>query len=384
MALITKSQQLASQLREEIQAGRWAPSERLPGELEMQEQFGISRTTIRDALNTLAGEGLVVRKHGTGTYVADNNKLAFVAIAADASRLASPLGYWYRSLVESAQKRIADAGYRAVIAVGNGKTPEEFVETTNILNSIKSTNIVGVIDTSSVPFLSETLSNEGVNTVVVECAVPTSEYSIVLDYSAFTKTCVDLLKSAGYDDFAVLHYDFGTNNPHEVSDPVWREMSRLRMQAIDNDYDRWIPVSGYGYTDADDKAYEAFINWWKGPKKTNSILFFDDTVFDMASKAIIELGIKVPDDLAILTHANVGRHFHFPVKLTRVGFDAENVMKAAWDMLDKLIKKEPLYYPTINVKPTVQAGESLGEERKPGSPVEADSVHSEVGAWSRS
>ncbi len=134
--------------------------------------------------------------------------------------------------------------------------------------------------------------------------------------------------------------------------------------------------------DAEGLAYEAFIKWWNSPRRMNSIFFWDDTMFDMASKAIIELGIKVPRDLAILTHANVGRRFHFPVPLTTIGFDAAVVMGATWDMLEKLIKREPVFEATVKVQPVVSVGESLGEAREYECPVEMDAVLSGGGAWS--
>ena len=40
----------------------------LPAESELAEQFGISRMTIRRALAALEAEGLIVRRHGSGTY----------------------------------------------------------------------------------------------------------------------------------------------------------------------------------------------------------------------------------------------------------------------------------------------------------------------------
>jgi hypothetical protein len=48
----------------------------------------------------------------------------------------------------------------------------------------------------------------------------------------------------------------------------------------------------------------------------------------------------VPEELAIVTHANVGRRFHYPAPLTSVGFDPDQVASAAWDMLSKLIAGE--------------------------------------------
>src|SRR5260221_7946755 len=61
--------QLADLLRAEIQEGRRRPGSQLPTESEFQAEYGVSRTTIRTALATLAGEGLVLTRQGVGSYV---------------------------------------------------------------------------------------------------------------------------------------------------------------------------------------------------------------------------------------------------------------------------------------------------------------------------
>jgi DNA-binding GntR family transcriptional regulator len=42
---------------------------RLPGELELFEQYGVSRDTIRRAIQELVSENRLVALHGRGTYV---------------------------------------------------------------------------------------------------------------------------------------------------------------------------------------------------------------------------------------------------------------------------------------------------------------------------
>ena len=43
-------EQVASQLQELIVTGYWKKGERLPGEIELAKQFGVSRSTLREAL----------------------------------------------------------------------------------------------------------------------------------------------------------------------------------------------------------------------------------------------------------------------------------------------------------------------------------------------
>lgn len=63
--------QLENVLREKITSGTYAAGEKLPTEIELIEQFGVSRITVRQALAALAEENLIERKQGRGTYIAE-------------------------------------------------------------------------------------------------------------------------------------------------------------------------------------------------------------------------------------------------------------------------------------------------------------------------
>ena len=63
------SSQIAEQIRASILAGEFAPGEKLPPERELAEMFGVSRPSVREALNVLASSGLVMSYQGGGTVV---------------------------------------------------------------------------------------------------------------------------------------------------------------------------------------------------------------------------------------------------------------------------------------------------------------------------
>src|SRR6186713_1084325 len=62
-------QQLQRALREAIDKRLLAPDDALPAERDLAIEFDVSRITVRKAIDGLVGEGLLVRRQGSGTFV---------------------------------------------------------------------------------------------------------------------------------------------------------------------------------------------------------------------------------------------------------------------------------------------------------------------------
>ena len=60
---------LYSQLLEEIMAGRFLTGDRLPTESQLAQRFAVSRPVVREALQRLQTDGVVIARQGSGTYV---------------------------------------------------------------------------------------------------------------------------------------------------------------------------------------------------------------------------------------------------------------------------------------------------------------------------
>lgn len=62
--------QLIHLIKGQITNGNWRPGDQIPGEPELCDQYHISRTVVRQALRELEIEGLIIRRKGRGTFVA--------------------------------------------------------------------------------------------------------------------------------------------------------------------------------------------------------------------------------------------------------------------------------------------------------------------------
>ena len=73
--------QIRETLRSQLNSGDFETGQKLPAEDELAAQFGVSRMTVRRSISDLVDEGLLYRRHGAGTFVAqphverDHNRL---------------------------------------------------------------------------------------------------------------------------------------------------------------------------------------------------------------------------------------------------------------------------------------------------------------------
>lgn len=63
------SEEIVLQIRRMVEEGQLSPGDRLPAERVMAEMFGVSRTTVREGIKSLAEAGVLESRQGAGTFV---------------------------------------------------------------------------------------------------------------------------------------------------------------------------------------------------------------------------------------------------------------------------------------------------------------------------
>ena len=73
-------------LTQSLIGGEWRPGDMIPSEIELAARFKVSQGTVRKAIDSLAGENILIRRQGKGTFVATHNeegiKLRFLRLTA--------------------------------------------------------------------------------------------------------------------------------------------------------------------------------------------------------------------------------------------------------------------------------------------------------------
>jgi len=99
--------QLNDLIKEMIQGKIWKPGTKIPGELELCNSYGVSRTVVRQALRELELAGLLVRRKGKGTFIAEP-KIN--------ESLAQKLTGFYEDMVERGLKPVTQVLHHKVIS----------------------------------------------------------------------------------------------------------------------------------------------------------------------------------------------------------------------------------------------------------------------------
>jgi GntR family transcriptional regulator, transcriptional repressor for pyruvate dehydrogenase complex len=85
------SERVVAALRSQVISGVMAPGRKLPTESQLTETFGVSRTVIREAMATLAADGLVESRQGAGVFVLEHSAVAFGSLSQEIKKVSQAI-----------------------------------------------------------------------------------------------------------------------------------------------------------------------------------------------------------------------------------------------------------------------------------------------------
>ncbi len=351
--LLNKTQQLERMLRRNFSSAEWSPGARLPSEDALMELFGVSRPSMREALNTLAADGVVVRKHGSGTYLV-RRPVNRIEVFMRLENIATVAGYWYRDMLHAFQALGLEQGIQVEAVMGFGETTDKVIASLERkLSRPSGSDLVGTASLLMSTELDDELMKLVPQPVSLLRLFPSGKPGeVVLDYQALADAFRAIMLEHGYDDFTLI---FSDDPPEKNGIGTYRVIHAMCDRITGGDASRQLGVVADFIEEADfqNRLEERFLEWYHSPRRTKAAVFFDDGIFSSCCRIMFRHGIRIPEDLAVLTHANVGRLFDFPFVPFRIGFDAKVAARAMWDTIfDEPGRPRP-------IAPTLMPGDSL-------------------------
>ena len=107
-------------LKQRIAQGGWQPGARLPSERELVQQFSCARMTVHRALRELEAEGLIERRQGSGSFVAELHPISNLLRVRDIADEIAERGHVHSTRVCGLSQDAADAPLAAAMRLAVG------------------------------------------------------------------------------------------------------------------------------------------------------------------------------------------------------------------------------------------------------------------------
>jgi GntR family transcriptional regulator, arabinose operon transcriptional repressor len=300
---ISARKRLASTLTEEILNRPETDAYLLPSEHTLCKQFRLSRVTVRLALSDLESKGLIYRRHGKGTFVYGRSQrqqkgIAVLLNESDVMRC-TPLA----ELMRGMQSYLSSHG--APVTFLDTPIKNWSVELFNSLAGVLlfpeavSLNELEILSTRKLPFLFASKTNlpgHGIDVGQVEAARIMTERLLLL----------------GHQRLALI------TGFHPCLDAPKREGIRQALSSVGLDLESVVKVAISSQEEPSLAAIDAAL---KTPSRPTGWIAFDDGFAAMLNFCARRQGLRVPNDISIVSfHDCPYIHFLEP-SLATVGFE---------------------------------------------------------------
>ena len=213
-----RSFKLLSYLRNAIGEGQFAEGTQLPPERDLAAMFGVGRTTVRRVLAELDKEGLVERRHGSGTYVEARSARASGALSTLCVLVPDAGPALSFGLFRGVEEAAARGGYRVVLSHHDAtQEKEQLLETMAAGGTVGGYVIFG-FNGAFIERFCRSLTGSATPFVTVDSRVPGSESDLVATdnhHAAFEGTSA--LIASGHSSIAYLgRYRKGATGPERL------------------------------------------------------------------------------------------------------------------------------------------------------------------------
>jgi DNA-binding LacI/PurR family transcriptional regulator len=284
-------EQIVVRLRDEIlkmsQAGDLLEAEKV-----YAGRFGVSLVTLRNATQVLEQEGILERVSGVGLVVRKLSRPLALVISEVVAR-PRPLVFHLQFAI-LLQRELRRRGLCSrMTSWGDGDTDG----CDDLKSAIELGSIGGVVGLAGgVP--------KEVAALAEQKGVPVwgtdDSPLMVVDYVGMVRVGVEYLAAEGCRNLAALL----SGPPDGGGSGTFREVFQEALESRGLKYEKaW--VSDHNEARLAGSGWQGFRDVWAGGGvRPDGLLVLDDVLFRDAARAILELGIRVPEELKIITHAN--------------------------------------------------------------------------------
>jgi len=319
------------QIKEDIAQKNWPPGSKLPSLRVLSEQYEVSVETVRLALLELVAEGKLYRRWGKGIFAASSPKPS----KREKSSTSKTIGVVFPQLplfqqVHAGICQVAqEKGYETMLIYRHLDTTEY----QQALETLKSAGIENMIVTP--PKVGEDIEgflkmNKGhSNFVLVDTPIKGMNLDYVAtDHFSGAYKAVNHLVKMGHKRISYLSFVGAKHFRDEQRMEGYRKA--LKDARIKFDKSLILRISTFANRPEDTGALEKYLS---SPKRPSAIFAFFDVLAIKAFETIRSMGLKVPQDIALVGYDNSPQARELEVPLSSVDQKAEKMGRMAAEII---------------------------------------------------
>ena len=346
-------QQTAQAIIDYISENELKSGDRLPTYRRILQELNISDVTAQRALGILQDDGYIERQHGKGIFVADRLATGELAIVIRPQLLEPASSPYYYFMTRGIWEAVHEYNPDCMVKMHFGrKTDTDYEQATSldILEPRVMKNLRGVFTFHHLYETETQLQKAGIP--VVALGKFGSSYSVEFDNHSFYEQAISHLRDVGCKSVGLLSCKLGENpqnSPEALLVSACAKTKGLESRP------EWMLSADK----VSEKAgYELFKKFLGLSDKPDGIIVTDDVFCCGVLRAILQFGIKVPQQLRLITHANKQMVFPYHMPLTRIENDTTKQAKLAAGMMISLVEGDMPKQKNVSLPMALVKGET--------------------------
>ncbi len=339
--------QIESYLQRQIRSGTLKAGDRLPPNMELARKWSVSCTAVQRALANLTSAGLVDRSPRRGTFVKPHTEKANIGVLVGPN-LGGETAHFHRAVIKALRSEIDSHGatcrvYDALSGFLEGNETHRSQIVRQLETDFGSYAFKGLIQISPDPKWPRQLDRM-LELPQVIMAGTRQKTDCKMDTYQFGRDAIRYLAGRGHRRIVYLR---NTWHLAEHSDDLDGILDEVRAAGLAQPHIEQVVTTKQGHQlerEIEERMERLLAGWNSGADGQtwpDALVVNDDIMMRGVALALIRNGVRVPERIRVLCHANEEVRLHYGLPVVRLTYSTADLARALADLLWKRLQGEP-------------------------------------------
>lgn len=336
--------QIIDDIKTKISSGQLNIGQKIGSQQELSREYDVSLITIKKAIAELINQGVLFTRVGKGTYVSNRPSTIDLSIHKTIGLVLSDLKNPFFSLIiNSIEARASEFGYNILLSNSSDRPQKEDA----VIRHFLSIGVDGLMVASLTHFYRASptirdLKNDDFPFIMISYVDDKDVYYVGTDHEHGAFMATEHLIKSGYQNVGYISGEQG-NLLGDLREKGYLRAIKEYNKEVNPNFIFRLAQRGKDY----ESGYEIGLQYCNSKIRPDAIFAYKDLAALGFEQAVIDNGLKVPDDVAIIGFDNIERTEYAPVPLTTISQPTDRIGKLATELLIQKIQGSEIQFHTI-------------------------------------